>query len=49
MKIVESPEESGLLMKGVSETNKNETKSKKWISQYVIRDRCYFISKSISM
>ena len=29
MKIVESPEESGLLIKGVSERNKNEAESKK--------------------
>ena len=30
MKIIKSLEESGLLIKGISETNKNEKKIKKW-------------------
>ena len=39
MKIVESLEESGLLIKGVSERIKNEAKEeKRWISQYIIRN-----------
>ena len=42
MKIVKSLDKSGLLIKGVSETIKNEAKEqKKGISQYVIRNiRC---------
>ena len=36
MKIKKSLEESGLLIKGVSETIKNEAKKKKWISKGVI-------------
>ena len=38
MKTVKSLEESGLLIKGVSDTIKNEAKEKKsWFSQYVVR------------
>ena len=37
MEIVKSLEESGLLIKGVSETIKNEAKKKCRVSQYVIR------------
>ena len=39
MKIVKSLEDSGLLIKGVSETiqNKAKNKTKRRISQYVIR------------
>ena len=37
MKIVNSLEESGLLVKGVSKTIKNEAKEKKRISSEVIR------------
>ena len=36
MKVVKSIEESGLLIKGVSETIKNEAKEKSQISQYDI-------------
>ena len=39
MKVVESLEESGLLIKGVSKRIKNEAKEeKRWISQYIIRN-----------
>ena len=50
MKILKSPEESGLFIKGVSETIKNDTKEQKGrISQYVIRYiRCQFIRKSVN-
>ena len=34
MKIVKSPEESGLLVKGISETIKNETKKQKGVFQF---------------
>ena len=38
MKTVKFLEESGLLIKGVSDTIKNEAKEKKrWFSQYVVR------------
>ena len=38
MKTVRFLEESGLLIKGVSDTIKNEAKEKKrWFSQYVVR------------
>ena len=37
MKKIKSLKESGLLIKGVNETIKNETKEKKRISQNVIR------------
>ena len=37
MKIIKSFEDSGLMIKGVSETIENETK-KRWISWHVIRD-----------
>ena len=47
MKIVKSVEESGLLIKDVSETIKNEAKER--ISQYVIRYiKRYFIRKPIN-
>ena len=46
MKIFKSVEESGLLIKGVSETVKDEAKKQRKISQYVIRYmRCQFIKK----
>ena len=50
MKIVKSLEESGLVIKGVSETIQNEAKKTKWeISQYVIRYIIgWFIRKSIN-
>ena len=38
MKIVKSLEESGLLLKGISPTIKNETKEKTKISSNVIRN-----------
>ena len=38
MKIVELLEESGLLMKGISETIKNKAKNKKWIFSNIIRN-----------
>ena len=42
MKIVKFLEELGLLKKGVSQTIKNEAKkTKRWISQNVIRDISY--------
>ena len=31
MKVIKSLEESGLLIKGISETNKMKQKNKKWI------------------
>ena len=38
MKTVKFLEQSGLLIKGVSDTIKNEAKEKKrWFSQYVVR------------
>ena len=37
MNIVKLLEESGLLIKGISETIKNEAKAKKWISSNVIK------------
>ena len=38
IKVVKSLEESGLLIKGVSETLKNEAKEQnRWISGYLIR------------
>ena len=37
MKIVKSLEEFGLLIKGVGETIKNESKNKEFISRYVTR------------
>ena len=42
MKIIKSLEDAGLLIKGVYEITENEAKrTKKWISQYVIRyTRC---------
>ena len=46
MKIFKSLEESGLTIKGVSETIQNEAKNKKWISQCVIwYIRCKIIRK----
>ena len=42
IKIIKSLEEPDLLIKSVSETNENETKEQRRISQYVIRNiRCY--------
>ena len=49
MKIVKSLEESGLLMKDVNETIKNESKAKRLISLHVITYiKCYFIGKCVS-
>ena len=49
MKIVKSFEKSGLLIKRVSKTIKNEAKEKKMIYLYAIRYiRCYIVSKSIN-
>ena len=49
MKIVKSFEKSGLLIKRVSKTIKNEAKEKKMIYLYAIRYiRCYVFSKSIN-
>ena len=49
MKIVKSLEEFGLLIKGVSETIKNEPKTKRVIFWYVIRYiRYQFISEPIN-
>ena len=44
MKIVKSPKEYALLLKGASETIQNEAKTQSWIFWYVIRYiRCLFI------
>ena len=49
IKIIKSLEEPDLLIKSVSETNKNETKEQRRISQYVIRNiRCYVIWEHIN-
>ena len=49
MKIVKFLEESGLLMKDVNETIKNESKAKRLISLHVITYiKCYFIGKCVS-
>ena len=50
MKIVKSLDKSGLLIKGVSETIKNEAKEqKKVISQYVIRNiRCQLLGNLLT-
>ena len=50
VKIVKYLEDSGLLLKGVTETVKNEVKKKKsGISQYVFRyTRCKLIRKDFS-
>ena len=49
IKIIKSLEEPDLLIKSVSETNKNETKEQRRISQYVIRNiRCYVIWELIN-
>ena len=46
MKIVKSLDDSGLLIKGISQTIQNEAKERKRIFQYVIRCiRCKFIRK----
>ena len=37
MKTVKSLKESGLLINGVSETIKNEAKTKRWISRNIVR------------
>ena len=52
MKIVKSFEESGSLIKGVSETTKNDEKNKKngFLSMLLVKYiRCSFIGKSINM
>ena len=49
IKIIKSIEEPDLLIKSVSETNENETKEQRRISQYVIRNiRCYVIWELIN-
>ena len=49
VKIVKYLEDSGLLLKGVTETVKNEVKKKSGISQYVFRyTRCKLIRKDFS-
>ena len=49
MKIVSSLEESWLLIKRVSETNKIDQKNKKeYLSDFYRHFRCWFISKSIN-
>ena len=49
IKIIKSLEEPDLLIKSVSETNKNETKEQRRISQYVIRNiRCCVIWELIN-
>ena len=49
IKIIKSLEEPDLLIKSVSETNENETKEQRRISQYVIRNiRCYVIWELIN-
>ena len=49
MQLVKSLGESGLLIKGISETIKHEAKEKKWISWYVIRYiSCNYIGKYVS-
>ena len=49
IKIIKSLEGPDLLLKSVSETNKNETKEQRRISQYVIRNiRCYVIWELIN-
>ena len=49
MKIVKFLEDSGLLMKDVNETIKNESKAKRLISLHVITYiKCYFIGKCVS-
>ena len=50
MKIVKFFKESRLLIKGVSETNEEESKEqKRWISKYVVKfNWCWFIRKSIA-
>ena len=35
MKIIKALENSGILLKGVSKTIKNETKEKRWVFKYV--------------
>ena len=48
IKIIKSSK-SGLLIKDISETIKNETKEQNWIFQYFIRYiRCQFIRKSVN-
>ena len=48
MKIVNSLEESDLLIKSISEAIRNDAKKKRWISQHVIRYiRRWFIRKYI--
>ena len=37
MKIIKALENSGILLKGVSKTIKNETKEKRWIFKYLTR------------
>ena len=48
IKIIKSSK-SGLLIKDISETIKNETKEQNWNFQYFIRYiRCQFIRKSVN-
>ena len=48
IKIIKSSK-SGLLIKDISETIKNETKEQNWIFQYFIMYiRCQFIRKSVN-
>ena len=48
IKIIKSSK-SGLLIKDISETIKNETKEQNWIFQYFIRYiQCQFIRKSVN-
>ena len=46
IKVVKSRDESGLLIKEVSQTTENEAKEQK--ADFTVYIRCYFIRKSIN-